>query len=59
MDITKEDFERYEAVRIGGRTNMLMISNVCSLSGLDKDQVKEIILNYGKYTKQYPDVRKG
>lgn len=57
MEITKEDFERYEEVRMGGRTNMFMISNVVALSGLDKDKVKEIIQQYSQLNKKYPDVR--
>lgn len=58
MEITKRDFERYEEVRVNGRTNMFMINNVCALSGLDKKKVKEIMHNYGELNKKYPDVRK-
>ena len=57
MEITKEEFERYEEARRGGRTNMLMISNVCSLSGLDKEKVNYIMSNYSELMKKYPDVR--
>ena len=53
MDITKEDFNEYEEVRQGGRTNMLMISNVCALSGLSSEQVKYIISNYTELAKKY------
>ena len=56
--ISKNDFERYEEVRSGGRTNMFDINNVEALSGLSRDKITEIMKNYEKYMKKYPDVRK-
>ncbi len=57
MEITKEEFERYEEVRVGGRTNMFMVSVVCTLSALDKEKVLYIMQHYGDLTKKYPSVR--
>ncbi|KKK57559.1 hypothetical protein LCGC14_3053260 [marine sediment metagenome] len=48
MEITKEEFERYEKVRVSGRTNMFMVSNVEALSGLSKEKVLFIMKNYSK-----------
>lgn len=58
MNITKEDFERYEEVRTSGRTNMFMATMVSDLSGLPRDKVKEILQNYTELDKKYPGVRK-
>lgn len=57
MEITENDFEDYEAVRESGATNMLNINNICMLSGLTRQRVMEIIKNYDKYEKKYPNVR--
>jgi len=56
--ITKEDFEAYERVRKSGVTNMFMVTTVCELSGLNRDQVKDIMKNYGEYMDRWPEVRK-
>lgn len=53
MEITKEEFERYEEVRVSGRTNMFMVSNVEDLSGLDKDKILFIMKNYTELSKKY------
>jgi len=58
MEITKEDFEAYEAVRESGVTNMFMVSVVCSLSRLQREKVLEIMKTYDDLCKKYPDVRK-
>jgi len=47
MEITKEQFEAYEAVRQSGATNMLDLPAVTTLSGLTKEEALEIIKNYG------------
>ena len=44
--ITKEQFERYEGVRVSGITNMFAIKTVCSISGLKKEQCLEIMDKY-------------
>ncbi len=56
--ITKEQFESYESVRVSGVTNMLMITTVCEISGLKRDEVKYIIKNYSELNKKYSEVRK-
>ena len=53
MNITKEDFESYEAVRKSGVTNMFMIGTVSDLSGLDKTVIKHIMINYTALTAQF------
>lgn len=56
--ITREDFESYEAVRVSGVTNMFMISTVEDLSGLDKDTIIAIIKHYEKLMDKFPGVRR-
>ena len=48
MKITKEQFESYEAVRTSSATNMFMVTTVCELSGLSKEEVIFIMENYDK-----------
>ena len=57
-EITKEDFEAYEEVRVSGLTNMWMAHTVSEMSGLDREMVLEILKNYTALEKKYPDVRK-
>ncbi len=58
MEITKKDFEKYEDVRASGITNMFMVSVVCDMSGLTKEQVIYIMKHYDELNKKYPGVRK-
>lgn len=58
MDIIKEQFEKYEAVRTSGVTNMWAVDVVASLSGLEKETIMEIMKTYGDLNKKFPDVRK-
>ena len=58
MEITKDDFERYEEVRKSSRTNMFAVSNVCDLSGLEPEKVREIMKQYSLLSKKYPEVIK-
>lgn len=51
--ITKEEFERYEKVRVSGRTNMLMVSNVAILSRLSFKKVCYIINDYGNLKEKF------
>lgn len=53
MKITKEKFWDYEDVRRSGVTNMFHITYVSELSGLTKDEIREIQKNYAKYKKEY------
>ena len=57
IEITKDEFESYEAVRQSGVTNMFMVSVVCDLSGLSKEKVLAIMKQYGTLMEKYPDVR--
>lgn len=53
MDITKEEFEAYEAVRASGVTNMLDVGFVCRLTGLSREKTFEIIRHYEELKKKY------
>jgi len=59
MKITKKDFEKYEAVRSSGVTNMWDVQTVQSLSGLSKEKIMFIMEKYSDLMKQYPEVRRG
>ena len=58
MEITKQEFEDYEAVRVSGVTNMFDVKAVEALSGLDKETIHAIMKQYKDLMVQYPDVRK-
>ena len=55
-DITKEDFEAYEAVRSSGVVNMFS-PQVCELAGFSKDTHVTIIKHYAALNEKWPDVR--
>ena len=57
VEITKEDFEAYEAVRASGVTNMFDVKTVEILSGLSKEKIITIMKNYSKLLEKYPEVR--
>ena len=52
-EINKDEFERYEKVRLSGVTNMFMVSNVCNLSGLDKEKVRIIMKSYSQLKEKF------
>jgi len=56
--IDKKKFERYEAVRASGVTNMFDVRTVCDLSGLEREEVMGIMKSYSDLVKAYPGVRK-
>ena len=58
VKITREEFERYEAVRASGSTNMHDFGFVCYATGLERDKVLEIMSHYGELNEMYPEVRK-
>lgn len=58
MEITRDLFEAYEAVRASGVTNMFNVQMVEDLSGLDRDEIMEIMKTYAKLAERYPGVRK-
>lgn len=56
MIISKVQFELYEEVREGGRTNMYHLANVEALSGLDRETIKEIQRRYSELKEKYEKV---
>lgn len=57
--ITQEQFEDYEGVRESGVTNMFDIRRVSDLSGLTREQIREIFKTYKELIAKYPGVRRG
>tara|TARA_R100001163_G_C5042708_1_gene180532 strand:+ start:156 stop:332 length:177 start_codon:yes stop_codon:yes gene_type:complete len=53
MNITKEDFESYVQVQMSGITNMFDVNTVSSLSGLNRDQIVNIMKNYTELDNKY------
>ena len=51
--ITKEDFKNYEDIREGGQVNMFDIRTIEELTGLEKEQLIDIMDNYDSYKKKY------
>ena len=54
--ITKEKFLAYVKVQESGVTNMFDVKYVCELSGLDKEEVVNIMQNYAEYRKEYMEI---
>ena len=52
-NITQEDFEAYVDVQESGVTNMFNISVVSDYSGLNKNQIIEIMKNYETLSRKY------
>ena len=57
-EITKKEFEAYEAVRVSGITNMFDVRVVQKWSGLSREKIIAIMKSYSKLTEKYPNVRK-
>ena len=57
-EISKEDFEAYEAVRASGVTNMYAVDVVGELSGLTREKIMAIMKSYSELNEKYPEVRK-
>ena len=53
--ITKEQFEAYVDVQESGVTNMFNAKLVGELSGLEKDEIIEIMKNYGTLKDKYDE----
>ena len=60
-EISEEEFEAYEDVRVSGETNMYDIPMVMMLAQdlLSKKQILTIMDNYSELKKKYPQVREG
>lgn len=54
IDITKEEFLKYDSVRKSGKYNMLGIRAIEAV-GLPKEKYFNIITNYDKYAELYID----
>jgi len=57
MEITRDEFERYEAVRRSGVTNMWDIRLVSRLAKLEEEKVLDIMKHYNELVQLYPRVR--
>ena len=53
VDICILDFIKYEDCRTSGVTNMFDVRNVTALTGLSKEQIMEIMTNYGTLKEKY------
>ena len=56
MEITQEQFQSYVNVQESGITNMFDVRTVAAISGLDRDQITNIMTNYSKYQKDFETV---
>ena len=54
-EITKEQFEAYVDVQMSGVTNMFDVKTVGQLSGLEKEEIMEIMKNYGTLKDKYDE----
>ena len=52
-NITQEDYQAYEDVRLSGVTNMFAVSTVSDYSGLSKDKIVNIMKNYSALREKY------
>jgi hypothetical protein len=59
--ISEEEFQAYEDVRIGGKTNMFDVPMVIMLAGglISEKQILTIMDSYSELMKKYPHVREG
>jgi len=53
MEITKEQFLAFEAVRLSGVTNMTAIEDIEELSGLTRQQIQYVIKFHDELKKKY------
>ena len=53
MEITKDQFEAYVGVQKSGVTNMFDVKGVSELSGLNKDEIMEIMSTYKNLMNKY------
>ena len=56
MEITQEQFQAYVDVQMSGVTNMFDVKTVSAISGLDRDQITDIMKNYSKYQEDFETV---
>ena len=53
LEITEEQFTAYVRVQMSGVTNMFDVRNVTALTGLNKNQIMEIMKTYGELEEKY------
>lgn len=53
MTTTKQDFIAFLEVQRSGQTNMMDVRAVQALSGLEREQIVDIMSNYEKYEIQF------
>ena len=53
VNITQDEFDAYEDVRVSGVTNMFNVSVVSDYSGLSKEKIIEIMTNYEILNNKY------
>jgi hypothetical protein len=53
IEITKEQFLAFEAVRLSGVTNMTAIEDIEELSGLTQQQIQAIIKFHDELKRKY------
>ena len=52
-NITQEDYQAYEDVRLSGVTNMFAVSTVSDYSRLSRDKIVNIMKNYSALREKY------
>ncbi len=52
-NITQEDYQAYEDVRLSGVTNMFAVNVVSDYSGLSRDKIVSIMKNYSALREKY------
>ena len=53
IEITQEDYQAYEDVRLSGVTNMFAVNVVSDYSGLSRDKIVSIMKNYSALRQKY------
>jgi hypothetical protein len=53
MEITKEQFDSYEGVRVSGVTNMFDVKTVGRISGLSREQIFAIMEQYSELKEKF------
>lgn len=54
-NITRQEFEAYEEVRVSGVTNMFCMDVVSKISKLSIEKIKEIMFSYDRLKKKYSE----
>ena len=57
--MNNKKFTKYLAVQESGVTNMFDIKTVSQLSGLEKEEIKDIMKNYSRYLEIHNKIKSG